>query len=136
VSSPDALVLGRPCPAEIVNPEASRLGPDPEPIGVRADALALQAGRHRHSSRMSECPLARALGRHSPCTERACIYYGLPDVSKHGCAVQEWAPAVARQPALAEWFLARRRESALAEEAGSPALLSTHVLATPGPGDD
>lgn len=31
--------LGRPGPAEVTTPEPSRLGPDPEPVGCRFEAL-------------------------------------------------------------------------------------------------
>jgi hypothetical protein len=116
-------------------PHAGLLGPDPEPIGVRADTLARAYVRIRPTRHPQLCPLAQVLGRHSPCIEGACIYYRVPGASRQGCAVLEWAPSVARQPALAEWFMERKRDVALAEEAGSRILVPVHDLPTPGPGD-
>jgi hypothetical protein len=135
VASPDPVLIGRPGDVDMTRPHAGRLGPDPEPIGVRLDALAIPPRPPRRVARAADCPLALAVGRRGQCIEGACIYNGVPGMPK-GCAVRHWAPSIASEPALAEWFLALRRDAALAEEPGSPALLPVHRLASPGPGAD
>jgi hypothetical protein len=52
------------------------------------------------------CPLHRTFGRRVECTPD-CAYYRVPEVRTE-CAIEQWAPAVSRQPELAKWFLARR----------------------------
>jgi hypothetical protein len=99
-------------------PDHRELGPDPEPMGLRLDSVDLRALVRRRRPSIRECPLTLAFGRHSPCLEEACIYHCVPGVSGHRCAVQAWAPEVANEPALAEWFLARRRERTPADEPG------------------
>ena len=56
------------------------------------------------------CLLERALGREAPCQQEACIYYRVPSVRME-CAVEWWAPATARNPRLAKWFLDLRKDA-------------------------
>jgi hypothetical protein len=53
------------------------------------------------------CLLERALGSEVPCARGACIYHRVPSVRME-CAVEQWAPAIERNPRLAKWFLGLR----------------------------
>ena len=56
------------------------------------------------------CLLERALGREVPCQREACLFHRVPSVRME-CAVEWWAPAIARNPRLAKWFLDLRNDA-------------------------
>jgi len=94
-------------------PRFDRLGPDPEPPGLRIDAvlerIAQDARRRRAEQPSSPCPLASATGKASPCRQGRCPYYRVPGAYL-ACAVDQWSPRARREPRIAAWFISRREE--------------------------
>ena len=101
-----------PHPAVHDLPRPDELGPDPEPLGVRAERL-LPPDRFRstQASRPAVCPLTQAEGRTTVCIGARCPYYRVPGTYAL-CAVDQWSPAARREPRIAHWFMARRDEIA------------------------
>jgi hypothetical protein len=90
-------------PAALELPTADDVGPDPEPLGVRAGWLL-----ERRTSQMT-CILGEGLGTRTVCTEAKCPWYRVPGTTA-ACAVSQWAPRARRDPRVARWFVARRGE--------------------------
>src|SRR5215218_3774467 len=96
--------------ATMTSPTYATLGPDPEPLGVRAevvlDRLASTA-QAPHAPKL--CPLSQALGATHQCSHAGCPFYRVPGTYRE-CAVEQWAPGVRRDHTMARWFIARRAE--------------------------
>jgi hypothetical protein len=96
-------------------PRFDQLGPDPEPLGARAELLlerieAEQVARRR-SKRPKVCCLSQAIGKPVNCSEARCPYFRVPGTHQ-ACAVDEWSPRARYEPRIAGWFIARRNEIA------------------------
>jgi hypothetical protein len=89
-----------------------QLGPDPEPLGARAEMLLEQieaAVTRSRDKAPSVCPLSQAAGKPIACSQSRCPFFRVPGTHTV-CAVDEWAPRARREPRLAGWFSARRDE--------------------------
>lgn len=89
------------------------LGPDPEPLGERFDALMRRQRAGRLAAPPAECPLTRADGLRRPCTGDTCVFFRVPGVDA-ACAPLQFSPGVAHDPKLAGWYIARRADAAVA----------------------
>lgn len=89
-------------------------GSDSTPRGAKTASFprwALGGGAETEGSRRRErvmgeppvCPLERAIGRDAPCALAGCVFYRVPG-TRMDCAVEQWAPAVDRDPDVAAWF--------------------------------
>jgi hypothetical protein len=94
-------------------PRFDELGPDPEPLGIRAELLLDRVAKTYHSHPRghapSACPLGQAVAKPTACVEARCPYFRVPG-TKSACAIEQWSPAARRDPRIARWFIARRDE--------------------------
>lgn len=89
------------------DPDATLLGPDPEPFGQRFERLAAWPApvvrRERVLGPPRTCPIHAAFGESTACAGDGCPFWHVPG-ARYACAVDEWSPRARRDPQVAEWF--------------------------------
>jgi hypothetical protein len=89
------------------------LGPDPEPLGVRAGLLLERVAREYNERRAAGapavCPLGVPIGKSGPCSEARCPWFRVPGTVRV-CAVEQWSPRARRDARIARWFATRADE--------------------------